>query len=219
MDGAPTATVSEALRHAARLLRDDARLAAAQAREILAVSPGNADAYRLLGAALRRTGDGEAAERAELDAIAASVGDADLMRAAEALVDNDLPVAEHILRPHLKRAADRRRRDPDDGRAGGAARPLSGRREPAAPRARARPRLRRRRAPTSPPSSTSRTGPPRRSPSWTGCRAPTARRTRISKAAALGRIGGYEEAIGLYEAVLARMPGPAQGLDELRPCR
>ena len=53
-------TVADGLRHGARLLREDAGLAAEQAREILAVSPGNADAYRLLGAALRRAGDDEA---------------------------------------------------------------------------------------------------------------------------------------------------------------
>jgi cytochrome c-type biogenesis protein CcmH/NrfG len=95
-------TVAEALRQGARLVREDPRLAALQAREILAAAPGNADAYRLLGAALRRTGEAEEAERAELDAISASVGDPRLMRAAEALLDNDLPVAERILRPHLK---------------------------------------------------------------------------------------------------------------------
>ena len=38
------------------------------------------------------------------------------------------------------------------------------------------------------------------------------------KAAALGRLGSYEEAIALYEQVLAKLPRPAQGLDELRPC-
>ncbi|HEY5712805.1 MAG TPA: sulfotransferase [Allosphingosinicella sp.] len=94
-------TVADALRHGAGLLRQDPRLAVVQAREVLAVSPHNPDAYRLLGAALRRTGEDEAAERAELDAISASVGDPGLIRAAEALLDNDLPVAERILRPHL----------------------------------------------------------------------------------------------------------------------
>ena len=68
-------TVAEALRQGAQLMREDPRLAALQAREILGAAPGNADAYRLLGAALRRTGEAEEAERAELDAIAASVGD------------------------------------------------------------------------------------------------------------------------------------------------
>ena len=94
-------TVAEALRQGALLIREDPRLAARQAREILAVAPRNADAFRLLGAALRRTGEAEEAERAELDAIAASVGDPLLMRAAAALLDNDLPAAERLLRPRL----------------------------------------------------------------------------------------------------------------------
>ena len=101
MDGAATGTVEDALRLASRLLRDDPALAAMQAREILRASPRNADAYRLLGAALRRTGEDEAAEQAELDAISASVHDPELMRAAEALLDNDLPTVETILRARL----------------------------------------------------------------------------------------------------------------------
>ena len=96
------ASVAEALRHGhAAAARGCRALAAEQAREILAVAPGNADAYRLLGAALRRTGDDEEAEQAELDAISASIHDPELIRAAEALLDNDLPVAETILRARL----------------------------------------------------------------------------------------------------------------------
>jgi tetratricopeptide (TPR) repeat protein len=102
MHGAATGTVTDGLRLAARLLRDDPARAAQQAREVLKAAPGNADAYRLLGAALRRAGEDEAAERAELDAIGASVHDPMLMRAAEALLDNDLPTVEDILRPRLR---------------------------------------------------------------------------------------------------------------------
>src|SRR5436190_16333327 len=98
MYGGPTGSLQDALRHAGRLLRDEPALAAAQAREILKTAPRNADAFRLLGAALRRTGDDEAAAQAELDAIGASVHDPALIRAAEALLDNDLPTAETILR-------------------------------------------------------------------------------------------------------------------------
>src|SRR5262245_870818 len=93
--------VGAALRHGARLLGEEPALAAAQAREILAVQPANADAFRLLGAALRRTGDDEEAAEAELAAISASVGDPALIRAAEALLDNELGMAERILRPLL----------------------------------------------------------------------------------------------------------------------
>ena len=97
-----TGTVAEALRLGARLLREEPRLAAEQAREILRASPGDADGFRLLGAALRRCGEDDEAERAELDAIAASVRDPELICAAEALIDNELPVAEQVLRPRLK---------------------------------------------------------------------------------------------------------------------
>lgn len=102
--GAPSvADVATALANGHRLLRDDPRLAAEQAREILAANPGNAEAYRLLGAALRRMGEHEAASEAELAAIAASVRDPELMQAGRALVDNDLPLAETILRALLHR--------------------------------------------------------------------------------------------------------------------
>src|SRR5687767_12799412 len=99
-----TATIAEALGHARRLLRAEPRLAALQAREIVAADPGNADAWRLLGAALRAAGDGREAEaeEAELKAISASVNDETLMRAAQALAANDLATAERLLRPHLK---------------------------------------------------------------------------------------------------------------------
>jgi tetratricopeptide (TPR) repeat protein len=95
-------TVAEGLALAVRLLREDANAAALQAREVLKADPGNADALRLLGAALRRSGEDEEAERAELEAIAASVLDPQLMAAAQALVAGELAVAEHVLRPHLK---------------------------------------------------------------------------------------------------------------------
>src|SRR5829696_3446402 len=97
------ADVATALANGQRLLRDQPRLAAEQAREILAANPGHADANRLLGAALRRMGDADAASEAELAAIAASVRDPELMRAGKALVDNDLPTVESILRPLLHR--------------------------------------------------------------------------------------------------------------------
>lgn len=95
--------LARALAHGRRLLGSSPALAAEQAREILAQAPGNADASRLLGAALRLTGDDDGANQAELAAVAASVRDPELLRAGRALVDNDLPVAESILRPLLHR--------------------------------------------------------------------------------------------------------------------
>ena len=88
--GVAGGTAEEALRHGSRLLRADPRAAAAQAREILSAQPGNADAYRLLGEALRAAGEDEAAEQAELEAINASVRDPMLIKAGEAQVASSL---------------------------------------------------------------------------------------------------------------------------------
>ncbi|MEA3011628.1 MAG: hypothetical protein QOD42_173 [Sphingomonadales bacterium] len=209
MDGGATGTVTEALRLAARLLREQPRAAAAQAREILRAAPGNADASRLLGAALRRTGDDAAAERAELDAIAFSVGDGELMRAAAALVDNDLAAAEHILRPRLKAK-------PTDVAAIRMMAELAGRlgRYPDAEN------LLRRALELAPAFAPARANlatvlyrqnrPAEAIAELDRLQGADHEANRNLKAAALGRIGSYEEAIGLYEQVLARFPGQAK---------
>jgi len=57
----PTGSLSVALGHAQRLLERDARLAAAQAAEILKVAPGHPHAQLILGAALRIAGQTQAA--------------------------------------------------------------------------------------------------------------------------------------------------------------
>src|SRR4051812_20590083 len=199
--------VAEALRQGALLMRQDPRLAALQAREILGVSPRNADAYRLLGAALRRTGDAEEAERAELDAIAASVGDPELMRAAGALLDNDLPAAERMLRPRL---AER----PTDVAAIRMMAELAGRlgRYPDAEK------LLRRALELAPAFAPARANLAtvlykQNRPAEAIAELDLlpkddegAASQQNLKAAALGRIGSYEEAIGLYEQVLAKVP-------------
>lgn len=105
MPGATTesvGTLEVALAHATRLLSSDARGAEAQAREILRAVGEHPEALRILGAALRRQGETEAAEQAYLRSVRASVGDPDLIRAANALVENRLAVAEPILRAVLK---------------------------------------------------------------------------------------------------------------------
>jgi len=102
--GAATETVGTlevALEHAARLLPADASAAEAQAREILKVVPDHPQALRLLGAALRRQGEIEAAEAAYLRSVKGSVNDPDLVKAANALVENRLAVAEQTLRAIL----------------------------------------------------------------------------------------------------------------------
>ncbi|OHB28444.1 MAG: hypothetical protein A2790_15625 [Phenylobacterium sp. RIFCSPHIGHO2_01_FULL_69_31] len=104
MPGAAAETVGTlevALEHAARLLPVDASAAEAQAREILKAVPDQPQALRLLGAALRRQGDIEAAEAAYLRSVKGSVKDPALVRAATALMENRLAAAEQALRAIL----------------------------------------------------------------------------------------------------------------------
>ena len=105
MTGAAAETVGTlevALEHAARLLTLDAAAAEAQAREILRVAGEHPTALRILGAALRRQGETDAAETAYLRSVRASVGDPDLVTAATALCEDRLSVAEQTLRAVLK---------------------------------------------------------------------------------------------------------------------
>jgi tetratricopeptide (TPR) repeat protein len=207
MYGGPTGSVSEALQHAGRLLRDDPALAAEQAREILKTSPRNADAWRLLGAALRRTGEDEAAEQAELGAISASIHDPALIRAAEALLDNDLPAAETNLRPRLHdrptdvaairmmaELAARIGRYPDSEKLLRRALELAPAFGPA--RANLATVLYKQNRPAEAIEALDRLQ--EADADHVG--------TQNLKAAALGRIGAYEEAILVYEQVLARLP-------------
>jgi tetratricopeptide (TPR) repeat protein len=201
------ANIPEALRHGQRLLREDARAAAEQAREILSVAPGDADAYRLLGAALRRSGEDEAAEQAELDAIAASVHDSELLRAAEALLDNDLPAAETVLRARLKAkpldvAAIRMMAElaARIGRFADAENLLRRALELAPAFAPARANL----ATILYKQNRAGEAVAELDRLETGSEAAEAHKNL--KAAALGRIGGYDEAIAIYEGVLASMP-------------
>lgn len=64
--------------------------------------PTDADAWRALGRAQRGAGNDDAASAAELNAIHAAKQDPLLIEAALALVDNDIPKAEHLLRGRLK---------------------------------------------------------------------------------------------------------------------
>jgi len=204
---AGTASVADALGHAARLMRQNPALAALQAREILRASPGNADAYRLLGAALRRSGDEAEAERAELAAISASVHDPTLIQAAEALLDDDLAGAEHLLRPRLKAK-------PTDVAAIRMMAELAAR----LGRYTDAENLLRRALELAPAFTAARSNLATVLYKQNRPAEAVAELDRIEvadpgnpghlnlKAAALGRIGSYEEAIGLYEQVLARQP-------------
>ncbi len=182
--------------------------AAAQVREILAVDRFNADAHRLLGRALRATGDVEGAARAELGAISASTRDPVLVEAATALLDDKLAVAEHILRPRLKA-------NPFDVAAIRMMAELAGRLE----RYGDAENLLRRALELAPAFAAARSNlatvlyrQNRHAEAIAELDAllgddPDNPAHSNLKAAALGRVGGYEEAIALYEAVLARLEG------------
>lgn len=98
--------IAAALADGRQALETDPKTSAEQARAVLAISPNNADAHRLLGAALRRLGDDQAASEAELAAILASGNDPDLARAGQAMIAGDLPTAEPILREVLRQRPD-----------------------------------------------------------------------------------------------------------------
>ena len=84
-----------------KLIESDPAAAAAKAREALARDPSDAAAYTLLGASLRRLGDHEAANEAELAAIEASARDPDLIRASQALKARYYQTSERIVRTVL----------------------------------------------------------------------------------------------------------------------
>lgn len=205
----PATTLAAALAHARRLLAAQPALAAEQAREVLRVVPASADAYRVLGAALRALGDDGSAERAELDAIKASTRDPVLIEAAAALLDNNLPIAERILRPRLKEkptdvAAIRMMAELAGrlGRYGDSEKLLRRALELAPGFAAARSNL---------ATVLYRQNRPAEAIAVLDellAGDPDNAVHRNLKAAALGRVGGYEEAIALYEEVLKHYPQP-----------
>lgn len=85
----------------AKLIESDPAAAAAEARKALARNPSDAAAYRLLGASLRRLGDDDSANEAELAAIDASARDPDLIRASQALKARDYATSERLVRSVL----------------------------------------------------------------------------------------------------------------------
>lgn len=76
--------------------------AAAVLREAVRRNPDSALAWRSLAELLLVRGDDAGADQAQAQAIRASVNDPRLREAAVALCRNDLPVAERLLKTHLK---------------------------------------------------------------------------------------------------------------------
>ncbi len=67
------------------------------------LKPEMGDAWRALGDHLTALGDAEAADAAYSEHIKASTRDPRLLAPAAALCEGNIPVAEHLLREHLKR--------------------------------------------------------------------------------------------------------------------
>lgn len=101
------ATVShdEALANARRLLTGEPAAALAQAQAILDAVPTSAAAHRLAAHALRALGREEAAQAASLDAVGATIHDETMVDAALALAEDRLPDAEAALRQRLREDA------------------------------------------------------------------------------------------------------------------
>jgi predicted Zn-dependent protease len=70
-------------------------------RRAVQLKPDSADAWRLLADAQDLAGDVAGADEARARYLKAATGDPRLIRAASALVANDIPVAEHLLRAHI----------------------------------------------------------------------------------------------------------------------
>jgi len=71
-------------------------------RRAVALAPDLTDAWRALGDALTLAGDTAGADAAYAEHIRASVKEPRLMAAARALCEDNLPVAERLLKDHLK---------------------------------------------------------------------------------------------------------------------
>jgi tetratricopeptide (TPR) repeat protein len=188
-----------------RLLEDQPSRSIDLARRAIAARPNSPTALRLLGLALRASGEAQEAAEFEQRALKAAIADATMLRAGHALFSNELHEAEPLLRDRLKR-------DPYDY---SAMRMLA---ELAA------------RIGRLPDSENLLRRALELAPSFQAARANLAtvlyRQHRAAealeqldlvaahgeladghrnlRAAALGRIGGYEEAIGLYREVLDR---------------
>ena len=101
------ATVShdEALANARRLLSGEPGAALAQAQAIIEAVPTSAAAHRLAAHALRTLGREEEAQAASLAAVGATIHDEAMVDAALALAEDRLPDAEGALRQRLREDA------------------------------------------------------------------------------------------------------------------
>ncbi|HEX7783563.1 MAG TPA: sulfotransferase [Sphingobium sp.] len=208
---APAISITDALAFARRTLGSDPTVALAQLREIVAARPELAEAHRLSALALRRLGRTEDAEAADLEAARQSIHDPELINAATALYANELHVAEPILKGRL-------RDQPTDIAAIRMLAELAAR----IGRLTDSENLLRRAVELAPGFGAARANlatvlykQNRFADSIAQLNlvladAPDDPSSRNLKAAALGRIGGYEEAVELYEELTRRFPDHAK---------
>ena len=206
-----TVSIEDALANARQLLREEPGLALAQARAIVETAPMAAEAHRLAAHALRALGRETEAQAASLAAVGAAIHDPAMIDAALALAENRLPDAEAALRARLKQdatdvAAIRMLAELAGriGRYGDAEKLLTRALDLAPGFGAARANLatvyykQNRYAEAAETLDAVLEGDPD-NPAHANL-----------KAAALGRIGGYDEAIALYESLTARFPAHAK---------
>jgi len=188
-----------------RALEGDPGRSATLARQALASQPHSPPALRLLGLSLRATGQSEEAAEFEHRAVKAATADPTLLRAGHALVANVLHEAEPLLKDRLKR-------DPYDYSAMRMLAELAAR----IGRLHDSENLLRRALELAPSFQSARAN--LATVLYRQHRAAEALEQldqlaiegeladgyRNLRAAALGRVGGYQEAIGLYRDVLSR---------------
>jgi cytochrome c-type biogenesis protein CcmH/NrfG len=85
-----------------RFVRDNPEEASARLRALLADDANNAEAWRLLGRALRRLGRDDEAAEAEVESVRATAHEPEMLAIASALNAGDLPRAEALLRGRLR---------------------------------------------------------------------------------------------------------------------
>ena len=208
---ATTVTLDAAIANARQLLNGQPAAALAQAGAILETVPTSAEAYRLAAHALRALGREVEAQDASLAAVGAAIHDPAMVDAALALAENRLPDAEAALRGRLREdatdvAAIRMLAEVAGriGRYGDAEKLLSRALELAPGFGAARANLatvyyKQNRFAEAAETLDAVLGDDPGNPAHTNL-----------KAAALGRIGGYDEAITLYEELTRRFPAQAK---------
>jgi tetratricopeptide (TPR) repeat protein len=187
-------------------------------KKTVSLQPDHAQGWRALGDHLLAIGDHEGGDAAYARHIQSSAHHPDVRQAAVAMVRNDVPRAETLLRRPSQAGAHRHGRDSHAGRGRSPLRPQRRRAEAARALSRARAgfrgravQLRRAVAPAQRHRAGARGS---RAPAVANPRSPAYRNLC---AVILSRIGEYERSGRIYEELLNEYPGACQALAELWP--